>query len=122
MFKWNRLFTTMARRMFEWFIRINEYTTVYWYTSFRMKQKEVIRNAGRNGLRGAIKQELTVDFLLTISKGLNNEQFRPTMDFLTKMRYESSFMREGNRIKYLYDNLVNVHNFTGNLVSSPVDD
>uniref|UniRef100_A0AAU7L0P2 VP3 n=1 Tax=Zeugodacus cucurbitae orbivirus 2 TaxID=3159471 RepID=A0AAU7L0P2_9REOV len=109
----------ISTRIFEFFIRLNEYMRVHWYSIFRTKEITARTFSADMMQKQSVRLTISTDFLLAVPKGFNNQEWRPMMDPINKMRFESSFIRETNKIAYFMRYTQLIFERTGNLRSYP---
>ncbi|UPT53657.1 MAG: hypothetical protein 1 [Bactrocera dorsalis orbivirus] len=109
----------ISTRIFEFFIRLNEYMRVHWYSIFRTKETTARTFNADMMQKQSVRLTISTDFLLAVPKGFNNQEWRPMMSSISKMRFESSFIRETNKIAYFMRYTQSIFEKTGSLRSYP---
>lgn len=90
---WSNIFTSMQRNMLKWFVRLNEYLSVYWYNGFRMRARTAAGRIPANFESYSRNVKISGNTLAYMIRSFTFDIMKPNMDFNDILRFQSSFSR-----------------------------
>lgn len=91
---WGNVFSSMQRNMLRWFVRLNEYLSVYWYNGFRMRANTSVGRTPGVFESRSWNVKINGNTIAYMIRSFTFDLMRPRMDFVDILRFQSSFVRE----------------------------